>query len=118
MIQLLKLYLEPHGYRCDSVNSGTDTIKYLEEHTVQLVLMDVMMPEKSGWETVKEIRAISNVPIVMITARDQYTDIINSIKYGANGHITKPIDENQLLLHIEKLIEDNQSINQMQIGTV
>jgi DNA-binding response OmpR family regulator len=112
MVQLLKLYLEPHGYCCDSVNSGAKAIRFLKEHNVQLVLMDIMMPEKSGWDTVKEIRIFSNVPIVMLTARDQYPDIINSIKYGANGHITKPIDENRLLFHIEKLIENDLSINQ------
>jgi DNA-binding response OmpR family regulator len=113
MIQLLKLYLEPHGYHCNSVNCGTKAIQYLKEHKVQLVLMDVMMPGKNGWETVTEIRTFSNVPIVMITARDQFSDIINSVQIGANGHLTKPINEDQLLFHIENLINECTTINQI-----
>jgi DNA-binding response OmpR family regulator len=110
MVELLKLYLEPHGYSCDSVNSGAKAKQYIMEHNVDLILMDVMMPEKNGWDTVKEIRAFSNVPIVMITSRDQYPDIINSIKYGANGHIAKPFNEKQLLFHIENLIEESRML--------
>jgi DNA-binding response OmpR family regulator len=47
----------------------------------------------------------------MITARDQYPDIINSVKYGANGHIVKPFNEKQLLFHIENLIEESHTVN-------
>ncbi|MBT2696669.1 response regulator [Bacillus sp. ISL-40] len=113
MLQLLKLYLHPHGFHCYSVNSGTKAIQYLKKHAVEPVLMDVMMPEKNGWETVKEIRTFSNVPIVMLTARDQFPDIISSVENGANGHLTKPINEEQLLFHIENLIEDGHNICQM-----
>jgi DNA-binding response OmpR family regulator len=107
MVKLLKLYLEPNGYNCETASSGAEAIKYIMEISFDLVLMDVMMPEKSGWETVREIRKFSNIPILMLTARDQYSDIVKSLHFGANGHITKPIDENLLLYHIDNLTKDD-----------
>lgn len=115
MAKLIKLYIEPDGYCCTTLNSGTEAIQYVKDHNVDLILMDVMMPMINGWETVKEIRNFSNVPVIMLTARDQYSDITQSIKYGANGHIAKPIDERKLLFHIGKLIEDSDVINSTQL---
>jgi DNA-binding response OmpR family regulator len=115
MAALIKLYLEPNGYCCVTLYSGAEAIQYVKDCDVDLILMDVMMAGKNGWETAMEIRKFSEVPIVMLTARNQYSDIIQSINHGADGFIAKPFDEKNLLFHIGKLIGNKSSIKQKQL---
>ncbi|NSL50502.1 response regulator transcription factor [Calidifontibacillus erzurumensis] len=104
MLQLLKLYLEPHGFECMTKTSGKEAIKYLMDHKVDLVLLDIMMPEMDGWETAKNIRSFSKVPIIMLTARDQSSDMIKGLGIGADDYITKPFEEEILLARIKALL--------------
>ncbi len=104
MLDLLDLYLSPKGYHCVKCESGLSAIQYLENNKVDLVLLDIMMPELDGWETCKRIREFSNVPIIMVTARDQTTDIVQGLKIGADDYITKPFDESELLARIEAVL--------------
>jgi DNA-binding response OmpR family regulator len=104
MLDLLDLYLSPKGYHCVKCESGLSAIQYLENNKVDLVLLDIMMPEMDGWETCKRIREFSNVPIIMVTARDQTTDIVQGLKIGADDYITKPFDESELLARIEAVL--------------
>jgi len=104
MLDLLDLYLSPKGYHCVKCESGLSAIQYLENNQVDLVLLDIMMPEMDGWETCKRIREFSNVPIIMVTARDQTTDIVQGLKIGADDYITKPFDESELLARIEAVL--------------
>jgi DNA-binding response OmpR family regulator len=105
MLKLLELYLLPYGFACISMTSGHEAVGYLEEGYADLIIMDVMMPGKDGWETTREIREFSNIPIIIVTARDQAADIIKSINCGANGHISKPIEEHTLIKYVHSLIE-------------
>ena len=104
MLDLLDLYLSPKGYHCVKCESGLSAIQYLENNQVDLVLLDIMMPEMDGWETCKRIREFSNVPIIMVTARYQTTDIVQGLKIGADDYITKPFDESELLARIEAVL--------------
>ncbi|MGN7299894.1 response regulator transcription factor [Ferdinandcohnia sp. SAFN-114] len=104
MLQLLTLYLELRGYTCISANSGEQGLELLQSTNVDLVLLDVMMPFFDGWETAKEIRKISQVPIIMLTARDTTTDMVKGLKIGADDYITKPFDEEVLLARIEAML--------------
>ena len=111
MCQLLMLYLLPHGYSCNFVNNGEKAIEYMNTNTADFILMDVMMPGKDGWETVKEIRKFSGVPIIMVTARDREADIEKSTSCGANGHLSKPFDEKKLLFYVQKIIQENATMS-------
>ncbi len=104
MLQLLTLYLEHRGYTCISANSGEQGLELLQSTNVDLVLLDVMMPFFDGWETAKEIRKISQVPIIMLTARDTTTDMVKGLKIGADDYITKPFDEEVLFARIEAML--------------
>ena len=104
MLQLLTLYLEHRGYSCISANTGEQGLELLQSTNVDLVLLDVMMPFFDGWETAKEIRKISQVPIIMLTARDTTTDMVKGLKIGADDYITKPFDEEVLLARIEAML--------------
>lgn len=82
-----------------------EALYYLEEDSFDIVLLDIMMPNIDGWELCKRIREFSDVPIIMITARDQQDDIVKGLRLGADDYITtKPFDERELLARIEALI--------------
>lgn len=104
MLQLLKLYLEPHGFECVTKTNGHEAVNYLEDHEIDLVLLDIMMPEINGWVTAKMIRSFSNVPIIMLTARDQSADMVKGLGIGADDYITKPFEEEILLARIRALL--------------
>ncbi|WP_283154190.1 response regulator transcription factor [Guptibacillus hwajinpoensis] len=101
MVELISLYLEPHGYRIYKANTGFDALTKLNENHVDMVLLDIMMPDMDGWKTCEEIRKQSDVPIIMLTAREQSEDIVKGLKLGADDYITKPFDERVLLARME-----------------
>lgn len=104
MVNLISLYLSSNGYECIKAFSGQEAMNRLENVEVDLVLLDIMMPEMDGWETCNEIRKYYNIPIIMLTARDEKMDVIKGLKIGADDYITKPFDEEVLLARIEAVI--------------
>lgn len=104
MLDLLSLYLIPLNFNCTKAYSGEEAITILTEHPFDLVLLDVMMPNMNGWETLEKIRQFSNVPIIMVTARDQKSDIVKGLKYGSDDYITKPFHEEELVERIKAIL--------------
>ncbi|MEQ6378060.1 response regulator transcription factor [Bacillaceae bacterium S4-13-56] len=104
MLDLLELYLEPQGYQCDKAISGKIALDKIDQNNYDLILLDVMMPEMDGWETCKRIKKQTDVPIIMVTARDMKEDVIKGLNLGADDYITKPYDEHVLLARIEALL--------------
>lgn len=110
MLDLLTIYLSPY-YSCVKKNSGIDAISYVKENHVDIILLDVMMPELDGWSTCQEIRKFSNVPIIMVTARNEKTDIVKGLEIGADDYVTKPFDEGELLARmtaVSRRIKNNE----------
>lgn len=104
MSKILKLYLQREGYSVDVVFNGKDTISYLEENQVDLLLLDWMLPYKSGIEICQEIKTLDiPVKIIMITAKTTTDDELLGLTVGADDYIRKPFDMNILLLRIKKL---------------
>jgi DNA-binding response OmpR family regulator len=105
MLDLLELYLTPNGFTCIKFDSGTEALNYIEEgNKADLMLLDIMMPEKDGWEICREIRNSSKVPIIMLTARDQTVDIIKGLNMGADDYIVKPFSEGELIARIRAVL--------------
>ncbi|MDT3763543.1 response regulator transcription factor [Priestia filamentosa] len=116
MLDLLELYLTPNGFTCIKFDSGTEALNYIEEgNKADLMLLDIMMPEKDGWEICREIRNSSKVPIIMLTARDQTVDIIKGLNMGADDYIVKPFSEGELIARIRAVLRrastENEEIN-------
>lgn len=111
MLDLLALYLTPKGYSCVKKSSAIDAIQYLESEAVDLVILDVMMPEMDGWEVCKEIRKQNDIPIIMLTARSEKMDVVKGLKLGADDYITKPFDEEELTARIEAVLRRNKGEN-------
>lgn len=108
MLDLLALYLTPNNYKCIKMTSALDGIKFLESEKVDLVLLDVMMPEMDGWDACREIRKQWDIPIIMLTARSEKIDVIRGLKIGADDYITKPFDEEELIARIEAVLRRKQ----------
>lgn len=104
MLDLLSLYLSPRGYYCIKMDTAIDAITYLKSNQVDLILLDVMMPEMDGWEACKEIRKQGDTPIIMLTARSEKVDVVRGLKIGADDYISKPFDEDELIARIEAVL--------------
>lgn len=80
------------GYRAEISATGTDGIKKLREHSFDLVLLDLMLPYKSGDQVLRELRTFSDIPVIVISAKDMVGTKIDLLKLGADDYITKPFD--------------------------
>ena len=115
MVELISLYLKPHGYTIYEANTGLEALHKLAEHKIDLVLLDIMMPDMDGFATCEKIRNQSDVPIIMLTAREQNEDIVKGFRSGADDYITKPFDERILLARMEALARRVKQVNQNQV---
>lgn len=104
MLRLLDLFLSPRGYFCMKATSGLEALKLIEQKDFDIILLDVMMPNMDGWDTCYQIRQISKVPIIMLTARNQNYDMVKGLTMGADDYITKPFDEHVLVARIEAIL--------------
>ncbi|WP_066186214.1 MULTISPECIES: response regulator transcription factor [Gracilibacillus] len=104
MLDLIALYLQPHKYVCKEALGATEALSYINQETFDIVLLDIMMPEMDGWELCQEIRGISDVPIIMLTAHDQHEDIVKGLRLGADDYITKPFNEEELLARMSAIL--------------
>lgn len=116
MLDLLELYLRAHKYKSKKALSAKEALSYLEEETFDIVLIDIMMPEINGWDLCRTIRKNSDVPIIMVTAREQKEDIVKGLKLGADDYITKPFDEEELLARIEALLRRSSTANKIEVN--
>src|SRR5690606_8055289 len=116
MLDLLSLYLTPHQYQCTKAQGPREALRHLETQAFDIVLLDIMMPEMSGFELCAKIRSFSDVPIIMLTAREQQEDIVKGLKLGADDYITKPFNEEELLARIEALLRRQAPKNILEVG--
>jgi len=115
MADLISLYLKPYNYLCEKVYQAEEALNHIENESYDLILLDIMMPEKDGWKLCREIRRFSDVPIIMVTARAQQEDIVKGLKIGADDYITKPFNEKELLARIEALLRRQTSKTYLEI---
>ena len=101
MRTLLSLHLKQKGYKTREVASGPEAVAAVKQHAYSLVLLDVMMPGMSGWDVCASIRQYSDVPIIMLTARDQTGEKVKGLELGADDYITKPFEREELLARVQ-----------------
>ena len=102
--ELVRGYLSRDGYRVIWVRSGEDALVELDRHPVRLVLLDIGLPGKDGFDVCREIRARSHVPILMLTARDEEPDRIVGLEVGADDYITKPFSPRELVARMKAVL--------------
>lgn len=104
MLDLIELFLIPHGFRCIKETNGQAAIETLKHEKINLVLLDIMMPEIDGWEVCRKIREFSDVPVIMLTARSDKLDLVKGLDTGADDYITKPFEEGELVARVKALL--------------
>jgi DNA-binding response OmpR family regulator len=100
----VRMNLEMEHYRVIEASNGLEALDRLREHLPDLVVLDVMMPEMDGFETLKAIREVSTVPVVMLTVRQSEQDKIRGLDLGADDYIAKPFSPPELLSRIRALL--------------
>jgi DNA-binding response OmpR family regulator len=101
---LLRLVLERRGYEVDEQPNGRAALRAFHTGRHDLVVLDVTMPDLDGWEVLERIRDLSEVPVLMLTARDSETDRVRGLRAGADDYVLKPFDRDELLARIEGLL--------------
>jgi DNA-binding response OmpR family regulator len=104
IVDLVRLYLEREGFRVDSASDGAQGLRLIEQIRPALIVLDLMLPEVDGLEVCRRVRAGSDVPIVMLTARDEDVDKIVGLELGADDYLTKPFNPRELVARVKAIL--------------
>ena len=99
--QLVNLYLEKEGFEVAMADRGDEALKLFRESPPNLMLLDVMLPGMDGWQVCREVRKTSNIPIIMLTAKDETFDKVLGLELGADDYVVKPFDMKELVARIK-----------------
>ncbi len=105
--RIMELELEHEGYKVDVVKTGQNGLDKLKEKNYDLLLLDIMLPGMNGMEVCSRIREFSEIPIIMVTAKDAVSEKVNGLDTGADDYITKPFATEELLARIRALLRRN-----------
>ena len=112
MRKLVSDFLKRKGYQVIEAGDGEEAIdKFYEDKNISLVILDVMMPKMNGWDTCRQIRKNSNVPIIMLTAKSDEASELNGFDCGADEYISKPFSPKILTARVDALIRRSYSID-------
>ncbi len=98
--ELARIYLEKEGFRVETATNGNQALQQIRQSPPALVVLDLMLPEIDGWEVCRRIRASGDLPIIMLTARDDDIDKILGLELGADDYVTKPFNPRELVARI------------------
>jgi two-component system, OmpR family, response regulator ArlR len=104
ILELLKLELSHEGYEVDTAADGRTGLEKIESGLFDLVLLDIMLPQLNGIEVCRKARKVTNIPIIMLTARDQLIDKVTGLDTGADDYLTKPFSTEELLARIRSAL--------------
>ncbi len=104
LVKGIKFNLENEGYTVDACYDGEQAVALAEKGDYDLIILDLMMPKKDGLQACQEIRAFSTVPIILLTARGEKSDLLMGFESGADDYITKPFDVLELKARVRALI--------------
>lgn len=115
--RLVEIYLKREGYLVDFATTGMDAIELFNNKTYDLILLDVMLPEVSGWTLCKKFRKKSSVPIIMLTAKATEEDCLLGFELGVDDYITKPFSPKELVARIKVIFRRHLIISDvLQVG--
>lgn len=100
IVRALSIYLTAEGYRVLEASNGKQALEMLEREDVHLVLLDIMMPEMDGIAAMTKLREISNVPVILLTAKSEDTDKVLGLNVGADDYITKPFNPIEVVARV------------------
>ena len=102
--QLVNLYLEKEGFEVDMAADGLEAVKKFKAEPPNLMLLDLMLSGMDGMQVCREVRKVSNIPIIMLTAKDETFDKVLGLELGADDYIVKPFDMKELVARIKAVL--------------
>lgn len=102
--ELIRLYLEKEGYEILTAYNGKKAIEVFSDFTPSIVILDIMLPGIDGWQVCREIRKISNIPIIMLTAKGETFDKVLGLELGADDYMVKPFDPKELVARVKAVL--------------
>lgn len=115
--RLLKMYLEREGYKTDEAENGNQAIEKALSHEYDLILLDLMMPEKDGIEACKEIREQKATPIIMLTAKGEEANRVQGFEAGTDDYIVKPFSPREVVLRVKAILRRSSQTMFLQTDT-
>ena len=107
--ELLKIYFENEGYDVKTAADGAEGVSFFKMYEPDIVLLDIMLPKKDGWQVCREIREISSKPIIMVTAKGEVFDKVLGLELGADDFVVKPFDMKELSARVKAVLRRYQS---------
>ncbi len=102
--ELVRLYFEKDGYEVMTVYNGKKAIEVFSGFAPSMVILDIMLPGADGWQVCREIRKISNIPIIMLTAKGETFDKVLGLELGADDYMVKPFDPKELVARVKAVL--------------
>ena len=102
--ELIRLYLDKEGYTVFTAYDGRAGVARFKEHMPSLVILDIMLPGMDGWDVCREIRKMSNIPIIMLSAKDETFDKVLGLELGADDYMVKPFEPKELIARIKAVL--------------
>ncbi len=104
IVDIVKAYLERDGFSVISAYDGRSALEAVRRSSPNIIVLDLMLPEISGWDVCRSLRKESDVPVIMLTARDEVTEKIVGLELGADDYITKPFDPKELVARVKAVL--------------
>lgn len=101
IVELIELYLSKEPYQCFKAYNGIEAINLIQKEAIDLAIVDIMMPDISGFTVVKRIRETLKIPIIILSARDEFSDKILGLDIGADDYMTKPFNGLELVARVQ-----------------
>ena len=111
IVEAIDIYLTGEGFHVIKAYDGAEALKLLDSNQVDLMILDVMMPGLSGFETLSQIRKTSQVPVIMLTARSEEYDKLLGFKLGVDDYVSKPFSPKELMARIGAVLKRSNSPN-------
>ena len=100
IVKAIEIYLKKQGYNVYKAYNGNECLEILKNNNISLIILDIMMPEKDGMETLNEIREEYNLPVIMLSAKSEDQDKIEGLNLGADDYVTKPFNPLELIARV------------------
>ncbi len=104
MIDFIRMNLEVEGFKVLAARNGIEALDMVRKHILDLIILDVMMPQLDGFETLRMLREFSNVPVIMLTAKGEEDDKVRGLELGADDYVTKPFGARELVSRVKAVL--------------
>ena len=118
MVRFIRLNLEHDGFQVSEAFNGKEAIQKIRDVTPDLILLDVMMPDLNGFEVLETVREVSNVPVIMLTAKGEEDDRVRGLELGADDYVTKPFSPRELVSRVKAVLRRTESASGSMHGLI